>query len=297
MEKDTEINGGFFVNKPKGLTSRKVDNIISKAINIKRVGHIGTLDPLAEGILPVLIGKATKLSRFVDSGIKAYRVEIILGITTDTDDATGVVISVKSVKVNPNEVLSALKKFEGKIEQVPPKYSAKKRNGIPYYRLARRGFEFEIKASNVQIFSIANVEIDLPKVKFDVECSTGTYMRAIARDLGSIIDCGGHLSGLVRTRVGPHTLQKTTNLDVIIDSIQSETPRKYLVCLADLIPHIPRIRIKSLEIWQVVHGQIIQNLGSQFRNSEIFALTDSNDNVIAIAEKESSSYKYLRVLV
>ncbi|MCD6595180.1 tRNA pseudouridine(55) synthase TruB [bacterium] len=295
--KKAKISGGYLIYKPRGLTSRQVDNRIGKLLRTKRVGHLGTLDPLAEGLMPVLVGLATRIAPFIDSGIKSYRAEITLGIATDTDDAEGKIIEQNPVDVSPAKVFDELKKFLGEIEQVPPKYSAKKINGVPMYVSARRGEEVIAQPKKVTIYSIENVEIGLPIVKFDVECSTGTYLRSIARDLGNRLGCAGHLTGLVRTRVGPHTVNNSVKLDDVVASIKQGNSEKYLSTETELLPHIPKIRIDGMKIWQVSHGQIVEQLGSQFKPGQIFGIVNPQSEILAIAEKIPGGYKYKRVLM
>ncbi len=292
-----KISGGYLIYKPRGLTSRQVDNKIGKLLRTRRVGHIGTLDPLAEGLMPVLVGLATRIAPFIDGGIKSYRAEITLGMSTDTDDAEGEIIERNPVNVSPTKIFEELKKFLGEIEQVPPRYSAKKIDGVPMYVSARRGEEVIAQPKKVTIYSIDNVEIGLPKVKFDIECSTGTYLRSIARDLGSRLGCGGHLSNLVRTRVGPHTVKNSVKFEDVITSIERGEPEKYLLTESELLPHIPRVRAEGITIWKVSHGQIVPRLGSQFKPGQIFAIVNSQGEILAIAEKISGGYKYKRVLI
>ena len=296
MKRESKISGGYLIYKPRGLTSRQVDNKISKLLGTRRVGHIGTLDPLAEGLMPVLVGKATKIAPFLDSGIKGYIAEVILGATTTTDDAEGEIIEQNPVNVTPTQVFKALKEFVGEIEQVPPKFSAKKINGVPMYVYARKGREVEPQPKKVTVYSIENVEIDLPRVKFSIECSTGTYLRAIARDLGKRLGCGGYLAGLVRTRVGPHTLKNAVPLDEVLNSIKEGEPEKYLLSPVELLPHLPRVRVEGTQVWRVLHGQILPYLGSQFKPGQLFSIVDPMGNLLAVAERIPGGYRYRRVL-
>ncbi len=291
-----KISGGFFVHKPYGITCRQLDNKISYLAQTKKVGHIGTLDPLAEGLVPVLVGYATRLAPFLDSGIKAYRASVMLGTTTETDDREGKIIDRQDVTANPSEIFAALKTFVGEIDQVPPKFSAKQTDGKRHYELARKGLEVEAKPVRVTIFSIENVEMDLPYVSFDVECSTGTYLRSIARDLGRTLGCGAHLSGLLRTRVGPHTLSLSTPFAKIIESFEQNEPKRYLVPELKLIPHIPCVHVDAHDIWRISQGQILPRYGRQFLPNQVFVFADGNENILAIVEKNIAAYSYLRVL-
>ena len=297
MRRESKISGGYLIYKPKGLTSRQVDNKIGRLLRTRRVGHIGTLDPLAEGLMPVLVGNATKIAPFLDSGIKGYIAEVMLGVSTTTDDAEGEVVEEKPVEVTPTQVFSALKEFIGEIEQIPPKFSAKKIDGVPMYVYARKGREVEPQPKKVTVYSIENVEIDLPRVRFAIECSTGTYVRAIARDLGKRLGCGGHLVHLVRTRVGPHTLKNAVPLDEVLESIKNGEVEKYLLTEAELLPHLPKVRVEGAQVWRISHGQILPYLGSQFKPGQIFAIVDPAGKLIAVAERIPGGYKYRRVMV
>ena len=296
MPKNDIINGGYLVIKPKGVTSRGVDNIIGKLLGTRRVGHVGTLDPSATGLLPVLIGKATKVACFIDSGVKGYSVEIVLGVTTDTDDSTGEVIDEKPIEVDEKTIRNVIEGFIGEIEQVPPRYSAKKYYGVPLYKLARKGVEIKLEPRKVKIFSIEDIDIKLPRVRFNVVCSTGTYMRALARDIGFKLGCGAHLSWLERTRVGPHRIEDGIPLEEIVKSIREGEPQKYLLSVNDLLPHLKRVSADPMEAWKVKHGQIIPHLAYDVASGEIFAIEDSDGEIIAIAEKTDEGYKYKRVL-
>lgn len=295
------LSGGYLVYKPRGLTSRQVDNRIGKLLKTRHIGHVGTLDPLAEGILPVLIGNATVLAQFVDSGVKSYICEIVLGIATDTDDSTGQIIKQLPVQLSPQKIFDELKKFVGKIEQMPPKFSAQKTDGVPAYKIARSGGSqttVPVRPKIVEIFSIDNIEIEIPKVRFNIICATGTYLRSIARDLGDRLGCGGHLAALTRTAVGPHTVEKAIPLNEIEASIQNKEPQKYLLTETQLLPHIPTVIVNPGESWRVSHGQIILGLGKQFNPGELFKIVTvaPTERLIAIAERNKSGYKYRRVM-
>ncbi len=291
-----EISGGFLVDKPVGLTARQVDNRIGKLFRTRRVGHIGTLDPNASGLLPVLIGQATRIAPYVDSGIKGYHAEITLGITTDTDDIDGEIIEELPVQTTPSKIYEELNHFLGEIEQVPPKYSAKKVDGVPMYRRARRGEDIIIQPKTIVIHKIENVKIDIPRITFDIVCGTGTYLRAIARDLGHRLGCGGHLSALVRTSVGQHKLKDATLLDEILRSISDGEPQKYLFDELSLLPHLPKITVNTAQSFQVSHGQIIRELDLKLKPETLFTIIDENGKLLAIAEKIPGTYKYKRVL-
>lgn len=196
------------VNKPTGITSFRVVQMIRKWASCRKVGHAGTLDPLATGVLLVCTGKATKqVSRLMQME-KTYRAVVRLGVQTDTDDTEGAVLEERPVKAfTKRDISKALKRFEGEIMQIPPRYAAIKKNGKPLYRWAREGVEVERDPRPVRIRRIELIEWKKPDITMKVHCSSGTYIRALARDVGEILGTGGMLLELCRTAVGPYHIE------------------------------------------------------------------------------------------
>jgi len=192
--------------KPEGITSFDVIRVLRKTFSLKKMGHSGTLDPMAEGVLPVFIGKATKLIEYQKYLSKKYRAEMILGIRTDTQDRTGKIIEKKKpVNINRERVLEVLGRFTGNIRQIPPMYSAIKHKGEKLYNLARKGIEIERKERKIEIYELSFLDFinnDFPGVVFEVECSPGTYIRTLCEDMGLALDCGGCLNSLLRLKSG-----------------------------------------------------------------------------------------------
>lgn len=198
------MNGVILLDKPAGWTSHDCVASVKKRINAKKVGHLGTLDPLATGLLVLVVNGATRFARFLDGGRKDYLVSMRLGASTDTYDSEGAVVSTGDTSTITDEaVVAAFSSFSGPIKQVPPMYSAIKKGGVPLYRLARRGEVIEREARDVEIFSLEILSISLPDVDFRVVCSKGTYVRSICNDVGGLLGCGGHLSALRRMASGP----------------------------------------------------------------------------------------------
>lgn len=197
-------NHGFLiVDKPTGVTSSSVVQQIKTVFRIRKVGHTGTLDPLATGLLVLCVGQATKFSRFVIDQDKSYRVAIRLGVATDTFDSEGKVTSKASAAdVSEEMIESALERFRGKIKQVPPMYSAIKKNGVPLYKMARRGLQIDLDAREVTIHENTLLNFDGEILELYVSCSKGTYIRTIAADLGDVLGCGAHVVSLRRLSVG-----------------------------------------------------------------------------------------------
>ncbi len=204
------MNGILIADKPCGCTSHDVVARVKRALRARKVGHLGTLDPMATGVLPLVINKATKFARFLDGGKKEYLSTLKLGEETDTYDAEGrVVAATDPSSVEDGEIIKVLKGFIGKIRQVPPMYSSKKINGTPLYRMARKGIVVEREAREVEIFDLEVTEISIPYVKFSVSCSRGTYVRALCNDVGRALGCGAHLVKLRRTGSGPFSIAQS----------------------------------------------------------------------------------------
>ncbi|KQP51951.1 tRNA pseudouridine(55) synthase TruB [Methylobacterium sp. Leaf108] len=203
--KKRDVNGWVILDKGVGMTSTHAVAVVKRAFNAKKAGHAGTLDPLASGILPIALGEATKTVPFVMDGRKAYVFTVTWGIETDTDDAEGRPVATSDTRPTREAVEAALPTFTGAIEQVPPRYSAIKIAGERAYDLARDGEIVELVARSVQIDRLAVVDHAPDRTVIEAECGKGTYVRALARDLGRVLGCCGHVSALRRTRVGPFT--------------------------------------------------------------------------------------------
>ncbi|BCA79522.1 tRNA pseudouridine(55) synthase TruB [Desulfuromonas sp. AOP6] len=197
------MHGLLIIDKPQGMTSHDVVRRVRRFFRTKRVGHTGTLDPMATGVLPVAIGEATKIVQFLMAGQKRYRATLKLGETTDTYDAEGTITQCRPVPpITFADIARCCQKFTGNIEQIPPMFSAIKKNGTPLHRLARQGIEVEREPRNVEISRIEVLEVSLPYVTLEVDCGKGTYIRSLAHDLGEELAVGAHLTALRRTRNG-----------------------------------------------------------------------------------------------
>src|SRR3989337_2479213 len=216
MEQDqvpSPVSGVLVVDKPVGLTSHDVVQIIRRGTGIRRAGHTGTLDPRASGVLVILIGPAVRLSEYVSASDKRYQATIRLGSSTDTYDAEGTVTGLSSEEhISEDKFFDILQTFVGEIEQVPPPYSAVKVKGRKAYEMAREGEEVNLEPRMIQVFSLEVLEWAPPEVVIDVYCSSGTYVRSLANDLGSELGCGAHLIGLRRTKSGKFTLRDAVPL-------------------------------------------------------------------------------------
>ena len=222
------LNGIFNVNKPAGLTSHQVVHTIRKISGIARVGHAGTLDPMATGVLLVCVGQAVRVTEYLIDHDKKYRARVRLGTETDTYDAAGTIVAQRAVTATHEQVERALAGFVGKHTQMPPAYSAIKKDGVKMYELARRGVEVERTPRPIEFFSINVREIALPNVEFDVHCSKGTYIRSLAHDLGEALACGACLTALTRTASGHFALDDAITLDQLRDAFGNKSAEHFL---------------------------------------------------------------------
>lgn len=218
------MNGIVNIYKPLGITSFGVISRVRQILGIKKAGHTGTLDPMAEGVLPVCIGKGTKAAGILTDTDKRYRAEMKLGITTDTQDMQGTVLSRCEHNVTENEFRAVMNRFTGEIQQLPPMYSAVKIGGKKLYELARKGIEVERRPRNVNVYSINLLEFSHDKIILDIECSKGTYIRTICSDIGDKLGCGGTMLSLTRTRAGIFTSENSVSLESF-----AENPEKYII--------------------------------------------------------------------
>lgn len=200
-----DVHGWIALDKPLGMTSTHAVAVVRRLLNAKKAGHAGTLDPLASGLLPLAFGEATKTVPYVVDGEKAYRFTVTFGIETDTDDSEGRIVSQSEARPTEQQILAALPKFTGAITQVPPRYSAIKIDGERAYDLARGGETVELQPRIVEIHMLTLLSFDGQSAVLEAECGKGTYVRAIARDLGRALGCFGYVTALRRTRVGPFT--------------------------------------------------------------------------------------------
>jgi tRNA pseudouridine55 synthase len=208
------IHGVLNLNKPPKLTSRQAVDCVKRLLNVKKAGHGGTLDPDATGVLLICLGDGTKLFEALQVGTKEYEGTLTLGITTDTLDANGQITKITDTsQITPDQVRSVCQQFVGEIEQVPPMFSAVKYKGKPLYKLARRGLEVKRRSRQVFIESIELLSLNIPEVRFRVVCSKGTYIRALAADIGAALGCGAHLSELIRTRSGVFKIEEAHTFD------------------------------------------------------------------------------------
>lgn len=241
-------NGILNINKPEGWTSQDVVAKLRGRLHIRRVGHTGTLDPMATGVLPVCFGKATRIIEYYDDDFKTYEAEMKLGMVTDTLDITGTVLETKPVDVSEDDVIQTIDSFRGWITQIPPKYSALKVNGNPLYKYAREGVEVEIKSRKIYVEDIQPVEVNLRenRILFRVTCSKGTYIRTICDDIGKKLGCGGTMTSLQRTQSGCFRVEDARTLPEILEMTDEELER-CVIPMDETLVHLGRIELKSME--------------------------------------------------
>ena len=275
------INGFLLINKDSGITSSRVVQIVKKKFNFKKVGHLGTLDPMAEGLLILAINRATKFSSLLLQSNKTYQAEVTLGQQTDTDDAEGEITSTHQVICHEQEVEEKLLSFLGESKQLAPAYSALKYKGKPMYKYAREGIQVDKEARTVTIDEIDNISINLPKVSFDIACSKGTYIRSIARDLGDRLECGGHLSRLIRTSQEKFLINSAISID--------EACEEDIIPLENAFDNLNAITLNQLDTNAFINGVPLK---LKIDHSDLLRVYDPSKKFIAIGKNTLQGFKH-----
>lgn len=234
------MNGIVIVDKPQGWTSQDVTARLRRVYATRRIGHGGTLDPMATGVLPVFVGRATRGVEFFEHAEKTYETVLLLGRTTDTQDVTGATLAEKAVHLSPADIEKVLPRFRGNILQVPPMYSALKVNGRKLYELARKGQEVERQPRPITVFELTNLGFDGTRLSLRVRCSKGTYIRTLCQDIGDALGCGGCMEALRRVRAGEYGIEDAVPLEQLLES---ETPERYLRGLDTMFAHCPAVTL------------------------------------------------------
>ncbi|HDQ72987.1 MAG TPA: tRNA pseudouridine(55) synthase TruB [Chloroflexi bacterium] len=262
------MDGVLNLNKPSGPTSHDMVNRVRSATGIRRVGHAGTLDPLATGVLVICIGRATRIVEYLMPGRKVYRAELRLGITTDTYDAEGEVISTAAVESTREQVETALDAFRGTIEQIPPMYSAVKHHGTPLHRLAREGVQVKRDPRPIEIFEVTLLAWHPPNCSLKVVCSSGTYVRTLAHDLGLALGCGAHLTGLTRLASGKFHLEDSVEIE---DFERWAREGRWSDCVQSIdaaLSHFPALHLADDEAQKICTGQTVSTTSSNVTLSQ-----------------------------
>ncbi len=253
------MHGFLNINKPKAMTSFDVIRKIKKIMPRKhKLGHLGTLDPMAEGVLPVAVGQGTKIIPFIEDETKEYIASMVLGASSDTQDAWGEIIyHGQQVKIGPNQLQEVLAKFRGKSQQIPPMYSAVHHKGQRLYDLARQGLEVEREAREIAIYALELLNIDrageLPRLTLRVNCSRGTYIRTLCHDIGQELACGAYLSSLVRTRSGCFKLEETIRLENLFN--KQDNLEAALLPLDYPLDNLPMVELEDTEVRSIINGR------------------------------------------
>ena len=246
------MDGIIVINKEKDYTSHDVVAKLKKKLNISKVGHTGTLDPNATGVLPILIGKGTKFSKYLINHDKTYKAQIELGKKTDTADVEGNVIEEKPVDTEyiKQNLVQVLESFVGKQEQVPPMYSAIKKNGKKLYEYARKGEKVEVEPRKIEIYKIELVKYNEKNIEFIVSCSKGTYIRSLCEDIAEKLNTVGYMKNLERLQVGEFNIEKS----VLIDDVNTENIEKYLYTLEDILKDTPNLNLNPKKLKLFLNG-------------------------------------------
>ncbi len=236
------MNGIVIVDKPAGWTSQDVVSKLRGVLHTRRIGHGGTLDPMATGVLPVFVGRGTRAVEFFEHAEKTYEAVLRLGVTTDTEDITGTVLETKAVSISKEDLLHSLEQFCGEIQQIPPMYSALKINGQKLCDLARKGKEVERKPRTVTIHTLECLDFDGTFARLWIACSKGTYIRTLCKDIGQALGCGGCMESLRRVRAGAYTIDEAIPLQTLIDATD---PEQYLRPVDSMFASYPAVALSS----------------------------------------------------
>jgi tRNA pseudouridine55 synthase len=301
--KKRDVNGWLVLDKPVGMTSTHAVSVVKRLLQAKRAGHAGTLDPLASGLLPIALGEATKTVPFVMDGRKVYRFTVRWGEERDTDDAEGRATETSAERPTPEAVRALIPRFSGLIEQVPPRFSAVKIGGERAYDLARDGEVVELAARPIEIHHIELVDTPDPDHSvLAAECGKGTYVRALARDMGRALGCFGHVTALRRTAVGPFTEQIATGLEALQgmvqlaaeDSIAAAAAAAVLPVEAGLAA-LPALRVSAADAGRLARGQAVLLRGRDAPVMEGWVSVSAHGGLVALAQVEKGELRPRRI--
>lgn len=285
--------GVININKPLGMTSHDVVSRLRKILGIKKIGHTGTLDPDATGVLPMCIGKATKLADMLTANDKQYIAEVTLGVATDTLDKSGEVTETAEVNVTLNDIKACLNEFKGEITQIPPMYSAIKVNGKKLCDLARKGENIERQPRKVQIDEIEIIDTDLENNKFSirVDCSKGTYIRTLCDDIGKKLGCFAHMSALERTKSGRFSISDTYTIDDI-ENMYLNNDLSFLISLEKILDDYPKIVLTQKKAKVFSNGTQVSVQGVD--NGAEYTVFDENGTLLALARADAGKLVILK---
>ncbi len=284
------MNNILNLYKPVGPSSFFMVQSVKRTLKVKKAGHIGTLDPKAEGVLPICLDRSTRLIQFLVSLPKVYRATMTLGIATDTQDATGQVLSTQDANsITEPQVREVLAGFQGEQEQIPPMYSAKKKNGVPLYKLARNGITTDRKPVTLQIYSIDFLKKEDNQVTFRVKCSAGTYIRTLCHDVGEALGCGAHMSQLVREQVGRFDVQSSLTIEELSQAQDDGTLAQKLLETETVLDFLPEIKVNPDFVASIAHGKPLTKIAvmetpEHFQPGMNLRVTGEDGRIAAIVE-------------
>lgn len=282
-KKGIPVNGWLNIDKPQGITSNQVIGRVRRALNAQKLGHAGTLDPLATGILPIALGEATKTISFAQDRDKVYRFTITWGEARNTDDSEGEVTATSASRPTASDINTLIPRFIGDIEQTPPQFSAIKVDGERAYNLARAGEEVDIKSRIVSVYELKLLSTTPDTAILELECGKGTYVRAIARDMGQILGCFGHVSALRRLAVGNFSEENAIPLDEFEKMMLTSNPDRYLLPVETVLDDIPALALTDDEISRIKQGQAIRLLSRQdIDRLDIAGIDETTELILAI---------------
>jgi tRNA pseudouridine55 synthase len=295
------MDGILIVNKPKGVTSFAVVKEVKAILGARKVGHGGTLDPLATGVLPLFINRATKLVPFLMNGTKKYRATMKLGVETDTQDRDGKVVSEsRNIPENHQQIIQVLSSFTGTGKQIPPMFSALKVQGTPLYKFARKGITLERKPRAISIYALTVTDITLPYVTFEVTCSAGTYVRTLCADIGKKLACGAHLTELTRLQSGLFHWQDAITLNKLRTTTSATAPQNNLLSLTKSFKNLPNLIVGSnlmslLKERRTASVSQVKNVFPTTLNSgDLLKVSSPGDTHVALVHSLMDSYKLLK---
>lgn len=289
------MDGVLNIYKPSDITSFDVVRKVMKLCNTRKVGHTGTLDPLASGVLPICIGRATKLVDYLMSETKVYTAQLMLGIETDTYDREGKIISERNVSISNEEILAAFNPFWGEIEQEPPMYSALKVNGKRLYELARQGIIIERKKRKVTIYDLKIIDISLPIITFSVTCSKGTYIRSLCHDIGKILGVGGTMWSLERVQTGIFTKENSIDLNLL----NSDNISDYIISVEDALSNYDAISFNNRHEKLLLNGVKINNINiiDHIEKNKLFRVYIDDNKFIGLGIRDDIGFKIIKLLI
>ena len=278
------MNGVIVINKPYGKTSHDAVNFIRRLTGIKKVGHTGTLDPIATGVLPICVGSATKAAELLTASKKAYRAELVLGMTTDTLDADGEILTEQPVHCTEEKIKRVIAGFVGNIKQIPPMYSAIKRDGKKLYELAREGKTVQREPREVTIYGIEIESIDLiqGRVTIYVECSKGTYIRSLCDDVGAALGCGAYMNSLERTKSGDFDIKDAHTFSELEKMKEQNTLSDVLIPVDRLFSELKAVKVDERQKSFIINGVRVRYRG--LSENESYRVYDLQGNFLCISK-------------